>query len=437
MSRQNSFFLLALFGIAFSVRCFLILATPKMNQQIDLSIYIDGGQLMSRGVNPYLYTEGVEIREKLRTDATAYHEFTCATQARWDYYASSNLPLSLLFYGGIDLLSSGNAFVYRLAFAFFDAFLACLIAYFLLLAFGKKAFSETGLSEKGLIMGLGALSPTLLLWGVLIPEEKGVQILLMLGALLAARFDRWVVSAVLLGGSVAFKGLGVFIAPLCLWYVTGAYADKDFTRPFLISKVLSYLFSRRSGVYIGLSVGVTLACFAPFLPEVLTMMTTRLDSNLNSTEPTHGSIWRFAYWLMGDSCFFLKQGFILFFIGLHSWFFYKKGFSLEILTAGLLMLFVDISLQNGSLDRMNIGFVVGAMLVALSDLKNKNGLLWYAVVVGGLTSVAAAWAKSKQAMDFELFDAAFALGFVGVYVFILLTDFFDGHLQSENLKLKN
>ena len=401
-----------IFAASFLLRVGLIVVTPQMNHQIDLNIYVDGGQLVSNNVNPYLFTEGVALRQQLRTDSTAFHSYTCATQSRWDYYASSNLPLSLIFYGAIDAVSTGNAFLYRLVFAFFDALLGLMVILFLIKSFNKKTLNKLSATEKLMAIGFGAVSPTLLFWGVLMPEEKGVQILLMLAALYTARSRRWVLSAICLGFSVTFKGLGVFVAPICWWYVID--------RPTDFKGFISKNSLQMTGLYVGLSVLVTALVFTPFLPDVLTMMTTRLDSNINSDKPNHAAIGRIFFALAGDNWRIVKNLFVVFFIAIHLLLFRKRSFSPEVFTASSLLFFVDISLQNGSLDRMNIGFMVAALLISQSQLRYRFAMIGYSVVASSLLFLPAAWAKSKQTMDFEWFDCLFAFGFVVVYTTIIL-----------------
>jgi hypothetical protein len=411
---NNTTWFLLIFAAAWLLRVGFIVVTPQMNSQIDLNIYVDGGQLVSNGINPYVFTEGGALRHQLRTDSTAFHPYTCNSQSRWDYYASSNLPLSLIFYGTIDFFSTGNGFLYRLVSAFFDALLGVLIVFFMLQAFGKKQFSDLSFIEKILSLGLGVLSPILFFWGVIMPEEKGIQSLLMLAALMTARSNKWLLSALLLGFSVAFKGLGVFIAPLCCWYIIG--------QPTVFKDFISNKNLRKPLIYIGLSLFSALIWFVPFYPEILNMMGSRLNSNINSNIPTHGAIGRLIYAGLGNHWLLVKNIFTFIFIGIHALLFYKKRFSFEVFTASLLLFFVDISLQNGSLDRMNIGFLIATLLICISNLANRKLLLWYYVFGSSLLFLIAAWAKFKQVMDFEQFDSIFGLGFVLVYTFILISN---------------
>ena len=105
-----------IFLLAFVARAVLIYKTPGQHRALDLSIYIDSGQLLSNGVNPYDFSDSPELRHALRTDSVAVG-WQCETQERWNYYANGNLPLTLLLFGAIDSISTGNALLYRCIFA--------------------------------------------------------------------------------------------------------------------------------------------------------------------------------------------------------------------------------------------------------------------------------------------------------------------------------
>ena len=79
---------------------------------------------------------GKEKRQELRTDNVAFNEYVGLTQERWDAYASSNLPLTVLLFGLIEkyaVLSSSTVngyapgVIYRYFFALFDSIIAVLV----------------------------------------------------------------------------------------------------------------------------------------------------------------------------------------------------------------------------------------------------------------------------------------------------------------------
>ena len=197
-------------------RLAIIAVTQKMDYDIDLCIYVSGGQLITFGVNPYDHNDGINIRQELKEKFAIYCPQIFTTQERWDYYASSNLPLTLMMFGAIDHFFPGNHRAYRVVFVFIDSLLSAFIVLFVFSVWRLK----TSILNLALSAGLGMSSPILLWWGTAMPEDKGTQILLMLLALLYAKERKLLLSAVFLSGAIAFKGLGVFIAPLCAWYLS-------------------------------------------------------------------------------------------------------------------------------------------------------------------------------------------------------------------------
>jgi len=160
--------------------------------------------------------------------------------------ASANLPPTLLLFGAIDHFFPGDPRAYRVVFAVLHSLLAAFVAFFVFKMWNLKP------SPQHLILAasFGLFSPILLCWGTAIPEDKGFQILLMLSALYYARTQRLVLSAILLGGPIAFKGLGVFIAPLCAWYIA--------SRPFRLSELVSRPVVTRCALYTAITILVLL-----------------------------------------------------------------------------------------------------------------------------------------------------------------------------------
>ena len=78
---------------------------------------------------------------------------------------------------------------------------------------------------------LGSLSLPFLYWGTVIPEDKGFEIFLMVGASLCCLSRKaWIrvhLGPAILGLSVAFKGLGVFLAPWYLYRLWNMSERKD------------------------------------------------------------------------------------------------------------------------------------------------------------------------------------------------------------------
>jgi len=396
--------------ISFASRAYFITHTPEKDEWIDLCIYVDGGQLVERGINPYDYTDGREERQRLRTDKIAYNPYVCSDQARWDYYASSNLPLSLLFYGVINKIAASNLVTWRWLLMACDCLLSLVIAYYVLCLWPDRG----GLGKWIPALLLGALSPLLIAWGVVLPEDKGVQILLMLSAILLARSPsrgvRLFLAPLVLGSSISFKGLGVFIAPLCLYYALQVAA------PLGRQNWRRIAFDACS--FGGLTFLSCAFWFIPFGKGVIDMMVYRLQSNLG-TAIGHGSMWRYFQHIYPESWAGIRITYLIAMAVIIAYGCWRKRFKLEIVTALLLLAFTIILLLNGSMDRMHIGIIVSLLLLGETWGGYIHTLLIY-YVLGGLVilcNVFPPWNKflyGIQFVDAEFPDALFCLGFVAL-----------------------
>src|SRR5262249_31050542 len=152
-----------------------------------------------------------------------------------------------------------------------------------------------------------------------------------------------------LGLSVAFKALGIWLLPLCLWRL---WKRDD---------------QSRSDVYLFVAVFLVaaLAWFAPYAAQLKEMVQTRVASDVKL--PAHASpvTWTFPvdYVLTVDhydeavrraTYARITTGFA--FIGLTFAAVIRRRMSIEVATAAALVASVSIDLVAGSLDRMNIGF---------------------------------------------------------------------------------
>ena len=387
------------FFLALVVRLLLILTNHTKNKFTDLNIYRETGQLVKSGINPYKYTEDAEMRNKLRLDTIAFDPSVSQTQEGWDYYTSSNLPMSSLHYGLIDKITNSNPVAFRIIFSFFDSVLSVIVALFLI----KYWQLRNSWLSLILILGAAALSPTLLLWGSIIPEDKGLQTLFMLLAVWLAKDKKWILSSVLLGISVAYKGLGIFISPLCLFFIMDQ-PDNIFRinssqiKKGVIYTVLSLLFA---GIW-----------FLPYIPDVLTMMAGRLSSNLK-VDPGHGSIWTMVYNTLPGSWVYIKSIFIIVISFIWSYTFLFKKINLPAVSLFLLVLFVDIMLLQGSLDRMNIGIMISTILFCLIDIKYCRILLWYLIIASWPLYIRSLISGNPN----EITDGLFTFGYVIIFTF--------------------
>src|SRR5579872_2050976 len=279
------------FAVAFSVRLLLIGLTPHEDYYPDVEIYRASGELILQGVNPYDFSDKPAIRSALRQEAHTL--FVREDQTRWNYYTSGNLPLNLLFFAAVSAISDTPRF-HRYTYAFFDSVLASLVAWFvmrcwsirpgyvssMLRAGGLSASSALKVERLTIGVLLVGLSPLFLKAGVVYPEDKGIEVLLIVATIACWRSNKSFVSswvaAILLGLSIAFKGLGVFLLPL--------FIDR-----LLLGSKPQWL---RSAIFAAVVVITTVVWLPPFWPGVVNMVTNRL-ALASSAAPQHASIWVF------------------------------------------------------------------------------------------------------------------------------------------------
>ena len=330
--------------------------TPMSESFIDLVIYMSGGRIVSHGLNPYDSTDGSEFRRKLRAEYAQAQPWLTETQERFDFYASGNLPLNLMFFGAIEHFLPGNPYAYRAAFALADSLLSAVVVCFVFRVW-RAAPSAANLL---LAAGLGVFSPILFFCGVLQPEDKGLEILLLLSAVCFAWSRRWVLSAFLLAASIAYKGVGVFIAPLCLWYTAA--------RPGCFREWLNRPALARCAAYAGIVTVAVTVTFLPYPNGLLPMITHRLSANVGLEHPQLASIWRPVDAILPGHWKAVETVFIVLFIVLNLVGVLRKRFGPEVITASLLVLFLDVFLLQGALNRLNIGLLSAIVIIGAADL---------------------------------------------------------------------
>jgi hypothetical protein len=395
-----------------SVRILLIQLTPSKDNHIDLNIYRDAGQLVINGINPYNFEDNIELRQSLRTDEDNFNEFVSKSQDLWNFYANSNLPMATLFFGCIEYCF-GSPLGFRYSFAFFDSLLALLILAFVMNKW-KFYFPNNKIINKiperfrtyiPLILGLllGALSPILLLWGTYITEPKGTGLLLILAAVYFSESTNnklmMLVSPVLLGFSVAFIGLGIFIGPLCLFNI---YKNNKNSL-------------RKTVLYLIISILSCSLWLLPFLPHLISMMFGRL-TNAVDTVPQHGSMWLAISKNFPSNWHLIRVVFIILFISVNLFGLYRKKLDFAIFSAGLLYFFTCIYLMNGSMDRMNISIVSLIIISGFSKLYRITYFLLLFYLIYGIPSFFLSYFFGIR-QDYEGF---FVLLFTGLYTGILI-----------------
>lgn len=411
------------FIVAFGVRLHFVLVTPSRNDFTDLNIYRESGRLINSVTNVYNFTDEKEIRNQLRVDSIAYNSYVSETQARWDFYCSGNLPLELIYCGIIDKFSNGSPFAYRIVFAFFDALLSALIAFVLVKYWELKNTFPSLI----LLFGIGALSPTLLLWGNIFSEDKGLQILFMLCAVYFAKEKKWLLSSVLLGLSIAFKGVGFLILPMCLFFIIGE-PKNIFKIGFAQIKLLL--------LYIFFVVLFSSVWFIKFMPDVIGMIQSRTQSNVGiNITPGHGSPWIFAKKIFPTNWALFKNFVIFIFTLIWSYTFIYKKLNLTAFSLFLCVLFIDLLLLQGSLDRMNVGIVFSMISFCFVDIRFSKILAWYTVLAGCFFY----HKLIKYRMIDENIDALYATGYLLLFCSYPIYFYFKNknQLHSEKVEIAN
>jgi len=396
-------FIVIIFICSAAVRGYIIYKTQNMNNFIDNCIYVNMGRLVSHGVNPYDFNDNIELRKTFRNDQIAYYDLVSETQERWDYYASSNLPLTGLYLGLIDIFFPKNALAYRLSFAFVDIILCILIGLFIR-EFWKK---ETSIFVSWFfVLGLGACNLILLRWGIYMPEEKNLQIVLMLSSLYCALKSRLFLSSILLGCSVAFKGIGVLIGPILLFI----WMEKTNDYPHRYMRIFFLC---------ALSLISCFIWFIPYYPEVFTMMYVRLSGGASYAGSS--SPWALIYPLIGDYWKIVRIFIIGIVVSVSFITTIKIKFNYQIFFLGILYSFTVLWLSTGSLDRNNIAVLYIVLSMGLIQSINYKLLasayiLLYAICMGMTFFFA-----GKQTMFYsQKYDQIYLLLFTIVYIAELL-----------------
>ena len=273
-------------------------------------------------------------------------------------------------------------------------------------------------------LALGALSPPLLTYGAVIPEDKGVQILLMVAALLTARSSitsiRIFVAPIILGLSVAFKGLGMFIAPLCLYYALQGVINRE--------KRNWRLVTLQAFVFVSLAVLSCAIWFVPFGEGTIRMMLIRIQSgNASIVKVQHASIWRYFQQIFPGTWNVIRNSYMVIMALIIAYGFWRRRVTPAIITAFALIIFIDVWLLAGSLDRMNIGILVSILLLGEFWIGNRFAIVSY-YAIGGLIVLCnwfPLWTHflyGVQFIDGEYLDALFCLGFTGLVTAICIRE---------------
>lgn len=400
----------AVFLAGFLLRLSLIAVSPPSNQLMDISGHREMGTLVVRGINPYDFNDNPAERQRLRMDGIGYTEFMSQSQEMWNYHAGSQLPLYTFMAGWIEWVWP-NPHFHRLFYAFFDSLLGLLLYAFITTLWpATRGPARNGAWVNRLVRGsyfaipvlLGAFSPILLRSGTLIPSSKGIMILFVLaGVYFSMQPDSFRAArrgGLLLGASVSYMAIGVFAFPLF-------FANL-------------YTAAKKSGVSVaavwvtaavGIGVG-TLLWVAPFAPDLVHVVENR--SHFGATNAIHASMWRiWAEWT--PNWRWLQWGTVglLGLIGLIG--VARRRLDLPLLTGLLFLSFLSLWMIDGSMDRINIGWLV---FIALLGVHHPVAARRFTLTTffGGLLIMAWAvglWVVRRLLntpyVPFEVLDSAF------------------------------
>lgn len=428
-----------IFLAALLVRVGVVIFSPFTNLFVDIGSDQDMGQLIANGINSYNFNDGVALRSQFRLDERAYNFFSAKSQANWNYHAGGHLPFFELLMGYTELLYP-SLYTYRFVFAWVDSLvcvgvLLIVSRHWVLPSYGyfRQKMGLVGLGNAHLMVlvavAISVISPIFIRSGTLIPNFKGTLTFLMLAAVFfsyqTAYRQRVVLSAVFLGFSVAFMAMGFLAIPLIARNLYQRAASRS---QFFFDFALYSLFA-------------LVSCFVWFLPfyeYILPMIQNRLGHG--TTLPIHGSIWRFANLLTPQYWQTVKSVVVGLFIVVHLVGIWRKKLSLEVITASLFFLFLQLLTTDGSMDRLNIALMMCICLYGISERS-----VYYTLVplyfLGGAMSVAVslwvgAFEKSfgYEPFEYSLTDSVFNTVFLVVYLCLITSISF---ANSEKPQLAN
>lgn len=381
-------------------RVVIVFATPDRDNNIDLSIYREVGELVIHGVDPYNFTEERELREKLKSNDVGAQELS--VKESYDYYVSANLPGSAVLYGLIEFISRGTPKAWRIAFILGDILIA-LSGYFFLRRAGI-GLNTVG-QQLAFFVGVAGY-PSLIEWGTFWPEDKQFQtaMMLFLAGLFVGTPRSRINSAIAIGAtgclSILFKAFGVFLVPAALHY-----------------------FIKRPRVEFLVAAGVFVATAAPFALHFdlsfVRLMADRLSTGSSYVAFSHASPWQFLpiEWVSiarPAICVTLVISSIVLYL--------RRQIDLLNCSAAVLVIFVCLWLNGGSMDRMNV-----AMIFALFCLATMSPPYWQVLTVFNFVAQIPFYAiivvqhfRSNPMQNLEQLDATVTVIFLVPYFVVLL-----------------
>ncbi len=401
-----------IFVLSLGARLLLVLALNTPTAQLDASIYIDVGRLVAHGIDPYNYADGIDERKRIRAENP--HDWLRDDKDRWNYYTSGNLPLTSLFFGLIDKVHVGDIVLsHRVIYAMADAIASLLI--FILCwrcwpprkannAETKGAAIERTERRFYSALLLGPICPVFLFWGTVFAEDKGLQTLFMVGTLLCLLLGRnklsEILGAALLGMSIAFKALGIFLVPIYFTVLKQRHAKY---LPGIVACLIAFV--------------LVLACFAPFSLNYAKVMAGRLSAN-SGLAAGHHSPWVAVELLL--PVFYagmLRYVSVVLCAGVLGWSYFSRRIDTCAFWGSALFIFVVLFLSSTALDRVGIAVLVSICAIGVNNPSDGERLaIAQAIIFAPIWLVKALNLKDA---GFELANAILALAFVLNFLLVL------------------
>jgi hypothetical protein len=341
-------------------------------------------------------------------------------KSRWNYYMSANFPLTSLYLGHKIHIGDVAQF-HRLFYALVDS-MAAFLVFLTCWRFWPRNRSDHAVGPGATTDGeaerryysamlLGPVCPVFLLWGTLYSEDKGMQTLLMVGALLCLLLARTkfveVVGAILLGMSVAFKALGFFLAPIYLKVLKQRHGS-------VVPAIVALL----------IALAVVVASFAPFSTHFANVMVGRLHAGAGAGGGAHHSPWLAVHAIL--PVFYtdmLRYATVAVSLALLGWAYFRDRLDPFAFWGSTLFVFSVVFIASGGLDRMGIAVLVSICMIGVQNPTDGERL-----AVGQAAIFASIWvakALNFPPEGFDLANATATLVFVIYFAFVLA-----GRLQA-------
>lgn len=261
-------------------------------------------------------------------------------------------------------------------------------------------------------------------------ESKGTASLLMVASLCffhqSSRWSTRFVSPALLGLSIAFMGVGVFMVP----YFTGwLLLRQSRLRTWKWPTGNELLDLGQFGLVAAVCGGIW---FIPFIPDILLMVKARLA--FGTAYVLFASPWRPVMALLPTHWMLVKQVFSLVFLGTVTIGFLRGQLSINLLTASIFIYFLIVSITDGSMDRVYMGLLMTMLLTVVEYRQSVYWLVWVCGV-GGLLTLAtglAIWIMKQYfhrgyGLEFSMVDGFINVAFCMLFVKLIMQIAFKKH----------